>query len=94
MSKAPLRSSRALRCAVYTRKSPKRDWSRRSTLHASARPARRSSGASATRAGLPAAAYDDGGRSGGNMERPALQAAAAEIREGKVDVWSSTRSTG
>jgi DNA invertase Pin-like site-specific DNA recombinase len=31
-------------------------------------------------------AYDDGGRSGGNMERPALQQLLAEIREGKVDV--------
>jgi DNA invertase Pin-like site-specific DNA recombinase len=31
-------------------------------------------------------AYDDGGRSGGNMERPALQLLLADIREGKVDV--------
>src|ERR1700688_490089 len=31
-------------------------------------------------------AYDDGGRSGGNLERPALQQLLAEIREGKVDV--------
>jgi DNA invertase Pin-like site-specific DNA recombinase len=31
-------------------------------------------------------AYDDGGRSGGNLERPALQQLLAEIREGKIDV--------
>jgi DNA invertase Pin-like site-specific DNA recombinase len=31
-------------------------------------------------------AYDDGGRSGGNMERPALQQLLGDIREGKVDV--------
>jgi DNA invertase Pin-like site-specific DNA recombinase len=31
-------------------------------------------------------AYDDGGRSGGNLERPALQQLLAEIREGQVDV--------
>jgi DNA invertase Pin-like site-specific DNA recombinase len=31
-------------------------------------------------------AYDDGGRSGGNMERPALQLLLGDIREGRVDV--------
>src|SRR5207245_3462651 len=31
-------------------------------------------------------AYDDGGRSGGNLERPELQQLLADIREGKVDV--------
>jgi len=31
-------------------------------------------------------AYDDGGRSGGNMERPALKQLIADIREGKVEV--------
>src|SRR5213075_1556911 len=31
-------------------------------------------------------AYDDGGRSGGNQERPALQQLLAEIREGEVDI--------
>src|SRR5215211_7536708 len=30
--------------------------------------------------------YDDGGRSGGNLERPALQQLLADIRDGKVDV--------
>jgi DNA invertase Pin-like site-specific DNA recombinase len=31
-------------------------------------------------------AYDDGGRSGGNLDRPALQALLAAVRDGKVDV--------
>src|SRR5207245_8124535 len=31
-------------------------------------------------------AYDDGGRSGGNLERPELQQLLADIREGKVEV--------
>jgi site-specific DNA recombinase len=31
-------------------------------------------------------AYDDGGRSGGNLERPALQLLLTAIREGRVDV--------
>jgi site-specific DNA recombinase len=30
--------------------------------------------------------YDDGGRSGGNLERPALQLLLTDIREGKVNV--------
>ena len=30
--------------------------------------------------------YDDGGRSGGNMERPALQLLLADVRAGKIDV--------
>src|SRR6202047_3544371 len=30
--------------------------------------------------------YDDGGCSGGNMERPALQRLLADIREGRIDI--------
>src|ERR1700738_2121680 len=30
--------------------------------------------------------YDDGGSSGGNMERPALQRLLADIREGRIDI--------
>ena len=36
--------------------------------------------------------YDDGGFSGGNMERPALQRLLADIQGGRIDI--STRSTG
>ena len=32
------------------------------------------------------AAYDDGGYSGGTMERPALQQLLAKIREGMIDI--------
>ena len=30
--------------------------------------------------------YDDGGLSGGNMERPALQGLLADIRAGRIDI--------
>src|SRR3981189_2025178 len=88
MGKAPLRSSRARRCAVYTRKSSEEGLEQEfNSLHAPREAceafirSQRHEGWSC----LPQA-YDDGGRSGGNLERPALQQLFAEIREGKVDV--------
>jgi site-specific DNA recombinase len=75
VSKAPFRSSRALRCAVYTRKSSEEGLEQEfNSLHAQREAcqafirSQRHEGWSC----LPQA-YDDGGRSGGNMERPALQ---------------------
>ena len=38
--------------------------------------------------------YDDGGFSGGTLERPALQRLLADIEEGWSTSSSSTRSTG
>ena len=88
MSKAPTRSGRTLRCAVYTRKSSEEGLEQEfNSLHAQREAceafirSQRHEGWSC----LPQA-YDDGGRSGGNLERPALQQLLAEIREGKVDV--------
>ncbi len=88
MSKAPTRSGRTLRCAVYTRKSTEEGLEQEfNSLHAQREAceafirSQRHEGWSC----LPQA-YDDGGRSGGNLERPALQQLLAEIREGKVDV--------
>jgi site-specific DNA recombinase len=88
MSKAPTRSGRTLRCAVYTRKSSEEGLEQEfNSLHAQ-REACEAFISSQRHEGwscLPQA-YDDGGRSGGNLERPALQQLLAEIREGKVDV--------
>jgi site-specific DNA recombinase len=88
VSKAPIRSGRTLRCAVYTRKSSEEGLEQEfNSLHAQREAceafirSQRHEGWSC----LPQA-YDDGGRSGGNLERPALQQLLAEIREGKVDV--------
>jgi site-specific DNA recombinase len=88
MSKASTRSGRTLRCAVYTRKSSEEGLEQEfNSLHAQREAceayirSQRHEGWSC----LPQA-YDDGGRSGGNLERPALQQLLAEIREGKVDV--------
>ncbi len=53
----------------------------------SARPARPSSGARSPRAGCWSPdSYDDGGLSGGTLERPALQRLLADIRDGRVDI--------
>jgi site-specific DNA recombinase len=88
MRKAPTRSGRTLRCAVYTRKSSEEGLEQEfNSLHAQ-REACEAFIRSQRHEGwacLPQA-YDDGGRSGGNLERPALQQLLAEIREGKVDV--------
>ena len=88
-------SRRGQRCRELTRAAgaarstpanpPRRGWSRTSTRSTpSARPARPTSRASSTRAGgSVATTYDDGGFSGGTMERPALQRLLADIRSGQ-----------
>jgi DNA invertase Pin-like site-specific DNA recombinase len=82
------RPVRKLRCAVYTRKSSdeglEQDFN---SLHAQ-REACEAYILSQRHEGwqvLPAT-YDDGGFSGGSMERPALQRLLADIALGKVDV--------
>src|SRR5712671_5905475 len=88
MGKAPLRSSRALRCAVYTRKSSEEGLEQEfNSLHAQ-REACEAFIRSQRHEGwacLPQA-YDDGGISGATMDRPALQQLLADIGQGKVDV--------
>ena len=88
MSRASPRSGRTLRCAVYTRKSSEEGLEQEfNSLHAQREAceafinSQRHEGWSCLRQ-----EYDDGGRSGGNMERPALKQLLADIREGKVDV--------
>jgi DNA invertase Pin-like site-specific DNA recombinase len=79
---------RKLRCAVYTRKSTEEGLDKEfNSLHAQ-REACEAYIASQRSEGwaLVRDAYDDGGFSGGTLERPGLQQLLADIEEGLVDV--------
>ena len=83
MANTPIR-----RCAVYTRKSSEEGLEQDyNSLHAQ-REACEAFISSQAGEGwrLIKAAYDDGGYSGGTMERPALQQLLANIRDGMIDV--------
>jgi site-specific DNA recombinase len=81
-------ASRSVRCAIYTRKSSEEGLEQEFNSLQAQREACEAFIRSQRHGGwccLPHA-YDDGGRSGGNLDRPALQHLLAEIREGRVDV--------
>jgi site-specific DNA recombinase len=84
----PPNSSATRRCAVYTRKSSEEGLQQDfNSLHAQREACEayvRSQAGEGWR--LVKAAYDDGGLSGGNMDRPALQQLLADIRARQVDV--------
>src|SRR5438046_10425502 len=78
--------SRTRRCAVYTRKSseegPEQDFN---SLHAQREACEafiKSQAGEGWR--LVKTAYDDGGLSGGTMERPALQRLSADVNQGAI----------
>lgn len=86
--KGSRRSARRLRCAIYTRKSSDEGLEQEfNSLHAQ-REACEAFIASQRHEGwhVLAAHYDDGGFSGGTMDRPALQRLLGDIGSGKVDV--------
>jgi site-specific DNA recombinase len=88
MNKAAPGSGRPLRCAIYTRKSSEEGLEQEFNSLQAQRQACEAFISSQRQEGwscLPQA-YDDGGRSGGNLDRPALQYLLTAIREGKVDV--------
>ena len=76
------------RCALYTRKSSEEGLEQEfNSLHAQ-REACEAFVRSQRHEGWVglAAAYDDGGFSGGNLERPGLQHVLADVRAGRIDV--------
>jgi site-specific DNA recombinase len=80
--------SRPLRCAVYTRKSSEEGLEQAfNSLHAQ-REACEAYIKSQAHEGwrLVKTSYDDGGYSGGSMERPALQRLLSEIVQGQINV--------
>ena len=84
------------RCAIYTRKSSEEGLEQEfNSLHAQ-REACEAYIRSQRHEGwvLIPTAYDDGGFSGGTIERPALQRLLAEIAPTASMSWWLTRSTG
>src|SRR5512132_1675279 len=84
------------RCAIYTRKSSEHNLDLEFNSLDAQREACEAYIRSQAHEGwrLIAGRYDDGAFSGASLERPALQQLLGEIRAGKIDSWSSTRSTG
>src|SRR5271166_5908049 len=80
--------SKARRCAIYTRKSSEEGLDQDfNSLHAQREACEafiKSQAGEGWR--LVNSAYDDGGLSGGSMERPALQRLLADINQGLVDI--------
>ena len=88
MKDIPLKPARRLRCAVYTRKSSEEGLEQEfNSLHAQ-REACEAYIASQKSEGwaLVRDRYDDGGISGGTLERPGLRQLLADIEDGLVDV--------
>ncbi len=79
---------KALRCAIYTRKSTEHGLDQAFTSLDNQREAAEAYIKSQAHEGwrLLPDAYDDAGVSGGSLERPALQRLLAEVEAGRVDV--------
>ena len=76
------------RCAIYTRKSAEEGLEQEFNSLAAQREACEAFIRSQRNEGwvLGKTRYDDGGFSGGNLERPALQRLLADIRTGRIDI--------
>ena len=87
-SPAPTKQVRKLRCAVYTRKSTEEGLEMEFNSLDAQREACEAYIASQKSEGWVELAdrYDDGGFSGGTLERPALKRLLADIENGRVDV--------
>jgi len=83
----PAVANAPVRCAIYTRKSTEEGLSQDFNSLDAQREAAEAYIVSQRHEGLVAlpARYDDGGFTGGNMERPALRQLLADIEAGKID---------
>ena len=83
-----MRSTATVRCAVYTRKSTEEGLEQAFNSLDAQREACEAFIVSQRHEGwaLVPDAYDDGGFSGGNLQRPGLQRLLDDVRSGKVDV--------
>src|SRR6516164_9734417 len=84
----PRADPRDKRCAIYTRKSSEEGLEQEFNSLAAQREACEAYIRSQCHEGwiLARTRYDDGGFSGGNTERPALQGLLADIRAGRIDI--------
>src|SRR5215472_6148692 len=84
----PQADPRHKRCAIYTRKSSEEGLEQEFNSLAAQREACEAYIRSQQHEGwvLAKTHYDDGGFSGGNLERPALQHLLADIRVGRIDI--------
>lgn len=81
-------SRRVVRCAIYTRKSTEEGLDQEFNSLDAQREACEAYIASQRAEGwkLLPTSYDDGGKSGGNLDRPALQRLLEDVRAGEVDL--------
>ena len=86
--KAPRRSTKKLRCAIYTRKSSEEGLDQAFNSLDAQREACAAFIQSQKHEGWTVSPklYDDGGFSGGTLQRPALKRLLADIEEGQIDV--------
>ena len=82
------RHTRRVRCAIYTRKSSEEGLEQEFNSLQAQSEACEAYIRSQRHEGwvLARTRYDDGGFSGGNIERPALQRLLADIQEGRIDI--------
>jgi len=85
---AQVSGARKIRCAVYTRKSTEEGLDQAFNSLDAQREACEAYIVSQRHEGwqLDPAMYDDGGYSGGTMERPALKRLLADVESGRIDI--------
>src|SRR6185437_8048397 len=88
VAEEPMAERKRVRCAIYTRKSTDEGLEQNFNSLDAQREACTAFVQSQKHEGWTAITteYDDGGYSGGSMERPALQQLLADIEAGRIDV--------